>query len=1116
MDDDPRKDIQIGSKAEDSVLVTSSHNVIIQAGQVMLQAAQQAVQENRDPASMLRVLALLSSPVYDPRSPVRSPIPLDLRQEWHVLAEGVRQSRAPILLARLAPPTLDALRYALSPRAWEQGAFPHILHFSGHAWDGGLLLEDELGQMHPASTAEVRKALEGLPHPLDLVVLNGCESAADAQSVAQALLDGGLARAVVGHEKSVFDTEAMAFAARLYAELTGGFALKDAVDRAQKEITTHQVVLLGDEKLHFENLSGGEPLVDDRHPQGNLPSQSGHFLGRGRELVEISRALAHPPAALVLSGPPGIGKSSLVIETAHRNSWRFPGGVAYVAGPRPDEARSSTAEEMLAVLAEALGLERTEDLPQYTAAKPTLLLLDNLESLPSQEGGYLRDFLRRLGGESAAILALRPSHEGLEELPIARPLPLHCGLGVVEAARYALTLANQRRIPLTGEKAQLIARAVDGHPLLVEQLVAQARWRDLDELLEEVAKKQGDFADRIETVYAWSAARLDSAGLAAWKALLLFPAVCAPESLLRDAAGVGGPQKLREAALADFDPAGQLWRWHGTVAEYARGHWPLSQEERRARMIALLPAWSKWLKRQPVGKGTTLNRLDASRFNLDTLLGVCSSASYEEAWVFLDELDTRLPLPERTLTLRELVEMVWKTKLILLPAKETAERAKLLNNLGNALSNQGRRDEALCITEEAAEIYRGLAKANPQTFLPDLATTLSNLGIKLYNQGAREKALAAAQEAVDIQRKFDEKTNPKVFMPGLARSLNNLSAILSALGRKEKALDLAQESVAINKQLAESNPQIFLPDLAVSLYTLGLILSELNQRKEALDAVQKVVDIYKQLVWSNFQAFLPDLAASLNNLGGRLSDLGRWEEALAAAQESVNIRRRLVESNPPAFLPDLAASLNNLGKTLSSLRRGEEALAAAQECVNIHRRLAETNPQAFLPDLAMSLSNLSLGLSNLGQLREALAVVEEAVAIRRKLADANPQAFLPDLAASLNNQGLMLSALGRREQALEAAKEAADIRRKLAEANPQAFLPDLAASLGAYGSVLLALERHAEAAPAFAEGLQHPVPFYRDLPQAFTGLAHALRRNYVDACQKAKQEPDKDLLSQFD
>ena len=201
----------------------------------------------RDPARMLRVLALLAAPVYNPRSPDVSPSPLDLRQEWHVLADGVRRSGAPILLARLSLPTLDALRYALSPRATEQSAFPHILHFSGHAWREGLLLEDELGQMHPATTTEILKALKGLPQPLDLVVLNGCESAADAQSVAQALVDGGLARAVVGHERPVLDAEAVAFAARLYAELTGGFTLGEAVKRARKEVTTHDVILLGDE-----------------------------------------------------------------------------------------------------------------------------------------------------------------------------------------------------------------------------------------------------------------------------------------------------------------------------------------------------------------------------------------------------------------------------------------------------------------------------------------------------------------------------------------------------------------------------------------------------------------------------------------------------------------------------------------------------------------------------------------------------------------------------------------------------------------------------------------------------------------------------------------------------
>jgi len=81
-------------------------------------------------------------------------------------------------------------------------------------------------------------------------------------------------------------------------------------------------------------------VINDLRPKGNLPSQSALFLGRGRELVEISRALAHPPAINVLSGPPGIGKTSLVLEAAHRNAWRFPGGVAYAAGPRPEDIRT--------------------------------------------------------------------------------------------------------------------------------------------------------------------------------------------------------------------------------------------------------------------------------------------------------------------------------------------------------------------------------------------------------------------------------------------------------------------------------------------------------------------------------------------------------------------------------------------------------------------------------------------------------------------------------------------------------------------------------------------------------------------------------------------------------
>ena len=80
-----------------------------------------------------------------------------------------------------------------------------------------------------------------------------------------------------------------------------------------------------------------------------------------------------------------------------------------------------------------------------------------------------------------------------------------------------------------------------------------------------------------------------------------------------------------------------------------------------------------------------------------------------------------MPLPERTLILREIVAKVWEAKLHVLPSDEQAKRASLLNNYGVSLSALGRREEALKPAQEAAEIYRQLAQVNPQAFLPNLA-----------------------------------------------------------------------------------------------------------------------------------------------------------------------------------------------------------------------------------------------------------------------------------------------------------------------------------------------------------------------------------------------------------
>jgi len=1124
----------------------------------MLQAAQQAKNEERDPSSMLRVLALLAAPVLDPGDPGRPPIPLDLHQEWHVLAQEVRQSNAPILLARLQPPTLQALRSALSPRAGMQALFPHILHFSGHAWREGLLLEDDLGQVHPASTGEILDALNGLPQPLDLVVLNGCESAADARSVAQALLNGGRARAVVGHERPVLDSEAVAFAGRLYAELTGGFPLKDAVDQARRKVTTHEVMLLGDDGLRFGMLSSGEPVIDRRRAAASLLSaQIGPFLGRGSDLVQISRILSHPPAVVVLYGPPGIGKTSLILQAALRNQWRFPGGVAYACGPR---SGSGTAAEMLRDLAGGLGLSppagrEEEVLRIHTASHPTLMLLDNLESLPQEEMEQLSDSLRHLGDESAALLALRPSSQTLEDLPLARTISLHHGLARTEAERYALYLARQKGIPLDGADARIIARSVDGHPLLIEKIVAQARRGDLEDLLEDVKKRQSDFAAQIGRVYKWCQDRLDGAGRDAWASLPLFPAGAAPKAPLKAAAGKGGPWALREAALADFDPEGQAWRWHATVAEYASSHWPIPPEERQTRLLALAPAWTSWLERLSGGE-KSISRIEDQHLNLD-LMVQASAGGCQECRPFLEALREKLPPPDRTLILRELIARLCQARLEGLEPGEEEERARRLNDLGIALSALGRRDDALAPTQEAVDIRRKLAQSNPAAFLPDLATSLNNLGNRLSALGRREEALAPTQEAVDIRRNLAQ-SNPAAFLPDLATSLNNLGVFLSDLGRREEALVPTQEAVDIRRQLARSNPAAFLPALATSLNNLGNCLSALGRRGDALAPTQEAVDIRRKLARSNPAAFLPALAGSLNNLGNRLSDLGRRDDALAPAQDSVDIRRQLARFNPSAFLPDLAGSLNSLGNHLSALGRRDDALAPAQDSVDIYRKLARSNPSAFLPHLAASLNNLGVFLSDLGRREEAFAPTQEAVDIYRKLARSNPSAFLPGLAGSLNSLGIRLSALGRleealvpaqdsvdiyrklarsnpsaflpdlakslnslgnrlsdlgrRDDALVPAQEAVDIYRKLARSNPSAFLPDLARSLGAFGSVLSSLEQHKKAAWIFAEGLQHIAPFYQEHPDAFAPLAGALQDSYLQSCREADIKPDEKLL----
>jgi predicted ATPase len=215
----------------------------------------------------------------------------------------------------------------------------------------------------------------------------------------------------------------------------------------------------------------------DRRRGGNLPAPSTSFVGRDEELHEIA-ALLREHRVVTLTGPPGVGKSRLAVETARSLDNEFPDGIWLV-----DFGRAGGAADAVRLLANAVDVRGSDPLARVALrlrAASVLVVLDACEHVLDEAARIASTLL----AECDRVRILATSREALHVAGEVR-------VTVAPLASAAVDLFFERaRAARPGfepdaealELASEIVRRVDCLPLAIELAAARVNVLGLAEL----------------------------------------------------------------------------------------------------------------------------------------------------------------------------------------------------------------------------------------------------------------------------------------------------------------------------------------------------------------------------------------------------------------------------------------------------------------------------------------------------------------------------------------------------------------------------------------------------------------------------------------------------------
>jgi tetratricopeptide (TPR) repeat protein len=270
-------------------------------------------------------------------------------------------------------------------------------------------------------------------------------------------------------------------------------------------------------------------------------------------------------------------------------------------------------------------------------------------------------------------------------------------------------------------------------------------------------------------------------------------------------------------------------------------------------------------------------------------------------------------------------------------------------NLGTSLIYAGRFPEAVSALKETIRLKSDLAPAHTNLgvaygkqrkwgpaitalkeglrLAPDDPNGLMNLGIDLAETGQFDEALAACRKAVEIQ-------------PSFAMGHTNLGGVFQRMGRIDEAIPCFRKALELD------------PTLVAAHFNLGLALQRKGKLTEAVACYRKALDLE------------PKNTAARINLGIALAGQGKTREAIACY-------RKVIELDPKH-----AAALNGLAWQLAACADPRfRNLAEAVQCAEASTRLA--------PDDRDSWNTLALAYYRDERYQDANAALEKSMALRK-------------------------------------------------------------------------------------------------------------------------------------